>query len=83
MGNMAMAKIVPTKMRKNDCPTYKRVVPTVISNTLRLYAAGRPSQTSSFLSHQMALPEKLRMLSLMPSTLPLVSARTKRDLPYT
>lgn len=64
-------------------PTYKRVVPTVIPNTLRLYAAGRPSQTSSFLSHQMVQPEKLKMLSLLPSTLPLVSARTERDVPYT
>ena len=34
----------------------------------------------SFLPHGMPLPEKLRMPSLMPSALPLVSARAKMDI---
>ena len=79
--NKAMAKIPQPKQERMNAPHMVRPVPTVVGpTTSRLPAAARPSQTPNSLPHQMPLLEKLRMLSLMPSALPLVSARPKTDV---
>ena len=83
-GNDAMAKISPLKQERMIAPHMVRLVPTaVVPTPSRLYAAARPSQTLSFLPHQMPLPEKMGMLLLTPSALPLVSARPETDVRYT
>ena len=80
----AMAKIPPLKQGRMTARHVVRLVPTaVVPTTSRLYAAARPRQTSRFLCHRMPPLEKLRMLSLTPSALPLVSTRPETDARYT
>jgi len=80
----AMAKIFPLKQGRMTARHMVRLVPTaVVPTTLKLYAAARPRQISGFLPHRMPPLEKLRMLSSMPSALPLVSAKPETDVQYT
>ena len=80
----AMAKIPALKQQRMTAPHMERLVPTaVIPTTSKLYAAARPRQTSRFLPHQMPPTEKLRMLSLTPSALLLISARPEMAVRYT